>query len=214
MLAAMKQTAVFLREFVRNFHTTGAILPSGRFLARALARNVAPLPEGRRICEVGPGTGSVTEQIIKRLGPNDRLDLVELNDAFVEGLRRRLAEDALFRPVADRVRVFHCPVQQMLDRADERYDLIISGLPLNNFSAELVNEILDVLLKLLRPGGAMSFFEYIAIRRVRGLISGPNERRRLRGIDAALKRLFADRRVQHDRIWLNVPPAWVHHVWL
>ncbi len=214
MLTPMKQTAVFLREFVRNFHTTGAILPSGRFLARALAQNVAPQPDGRRICEVGPGTGSVTEQIIKRLGPNDRLDLVELNDAFVERLRRRLADDPLFRPAAERIRIFHCPVQEMLDRADDRYDLMISGLPLNNFSAELVAEILDVLLKLLRPGGVLSFFEYIAIRRMRGLVSGPSERRRLRGIDAALKRLFANRRVKHDRIWLNVPPAWVHHVWL
>lgn len=210
----MRHTAVFLREFVRNFHTTGAILPSGRFLARALAQNVAPQPDGRRICEVGPGTGSVTEQIIKRLGPNDRLDLVELNDAFVERLRRRLADDPLFRPAAERIRIFHCPVQEMLDRADDRYDLMISGLPLNNFSAELVAEILDVLLKLLRPGGVLSFFEYIAIRRMRGLVSGPSERRRLRGIDAALKRLFANRRVKHDRIWLNVPPAWVHHVWL
>ena len=38
---------------------------------------------------VGPGTGSVTRRIAARLGPEDRLDLVELNETFVQRLRHR-----------------------------------------------------------------------------------------------------------------------------
>ena len=57
--------------------------------------------------------------------------------------------------------------------ADEPYDLIISGLPLNNFSVADVERILEVMHRLLRPGGTLSFFEYIAIRPARALVSGP-----------------------------------------
>lgn len=207
---------LFLREFWRNFHTTGAILPSGRFLAAALARFVADgaadgtATGGRRILEVGPGTGAVTRRIIAHLGADDRLDLVELNDSFVEQLRHRFQSDEAFRPVAQRSRVLHCPVEE-LDQ-DDPYDLIISGLPLNNFSVDVVQRILSTMLRLLAPGGTLSFFEYIAVRRFRALVSGRAERARLRGIGRALQAVLEAHEIRRDRIWPNVPPAWVHHV--
>src|SRR5215471_18367200 len=64
----------FFRECRQHFHTTGAILPSSRFLARALVRPLfGPRPTWR-ILEVGPGTGSVTREIAKRMTMADRLD--------------------------------------------------------------------------------------------------------------------------------------------
>jgi hypothetical protein len=38
------------------------------------------------------------------------------------------------------------------------------------------------------------------------------ERVRLRGVTAAMKRLLVPHEVRRDWIWLNIPPAWVHHV--
>ena len=84
---------VFWRQFRQQFHTTGAVLPSGRFLARSLARYVGGNGAGQRILEVGPGTGAVTAQIVRVLGPHDRLDLVELNDDFVRRLNERFATE-------------------------------------------------------------------------------------------------------------------------
>ena len=49
----------FLTQFLRNYQTTGSVLPSSRALASALCRHVgtgAP----QRILEAGPGTGAVT----------------------------------------------------------------------------------------------------------------------------------------------------------
>jgi phospholipid N-methyltransferase len=206
----MLNIGVFFREFVRNFHTTGAVLPSGRFLAGALARYVAQAGDGRRILEVGPGTGAVTQHIIARLRPADRLDLVELNDAFVAQLRRRLETEPRFRAVSDRTRIFHCPIEEL--PLGEKYDLIVSGLPLNNFAAADVCSILDRLTQLLSPQGTLSFFEYIFIRNARSLVSGRSERQRLQGIGQAMNRVFDGHRIRRDWVWLNVPPAWVHHV--
>jgi phospholipid N-methyltransferase len=106
--------------------------------------------------------------------------------------------------------VLHQPVETLEDEAP--YDVIVSGLPLNNFSAPAVENILQVFRRLLRAGGHLSFFEYIAIRSARATISRGAERERLRGIGQALDELLTPHEIRRDWVWPNVPPAWVHHV--
>ncbi len=206
----LSEYRLFVREFFRNFHTTGAVLPSGPWLAAALARYVGKGDGPKRVLEVGPGTGAVTQKIVASLGHEDRLDLVELNSSFVEQLRQRFRCDPEFQPAAERARVLHCAVEEL--PAEAPYDLIISGLPLNNFAAAQVSQILSVLAGVLKPGGTLSFFEYIAIRRFRALVSGREERERLRGIGRALDDILRGNEIRRDWIWPNIPPAWVHHV--
>ncbi len=203
---------LFFGEFLRNFHTTGAVLPSGARLASALVRFVdqpttAPL---RRILEIGPGTGAVTRRLVAAMRPEDRLDLVELNGNFVRTLNHRFATELAFQAAAPRSRVIHCALEEL--SRDTPYDLIISGLPLNNFSVGQVKRILRAIEQLGRPGGTLSFFEYIAVRPVRAMVSGRSERLRLRGIGHALGKLLDRREIRRDWIWPNIPPAWVHHV--
>ena len=95
---------------------------------------------------------------------------------------------------------------------ETQYDVIVSGLPLNNFSAETVRRILSALAALLAPGGTLSFFEYIAVRRVKMAIGRRQQRERLRGVDRELADLLGGNEIRRDWIWPNVPPAWVHHV--
>jgi phospholipid N-methyltransferase len=208
---------LFLTEFRRTFHTTGAILPSSALLARALAKFVADAGAAndatsrpRRILEVGPGTGAVTRRIVKRMRPTDRLDLVELNDQFVSRLRYGFTHDPALRSVGDRTTILHKMVQDLDD--DHGYDLIISGLPLNNFAVQDVEDILAKFQQLLRPDGTLSFFEYIAVRPLRGVVSGKSEKQRLRGIDRIMTELLRHHEIRRQSIWVNVPPAWVHHV--
>src|SRR5206468_3371567 len=120
---------VFWRQFRQAYHSTGAVLPSGRGLARALTHFVRHCDSvGRRILEVGPGTGAVTVQIINDLRPSDRLVLIERNEQFVGHLRKRFNE-APAADAIDRISLVHASVEELPD--DEKYDLIISGLPLN-----------------------------------------------------------------------------------
>ncbi|MCE5266825.1 MAG: methyltransferase domain-containing protein [Planctomycetaceae bacterium] len=207
----LSENVLFFREYVRHFRTTGAVLPSGRRLGVALTRFLREKPVGpRKILEVGPGTGAVTRHIVRGMAPGDHLDLVELNDTFVAQLERRFQADAEFRAVAERAQVRHCPVESL--PGEDRYDVIVSGLPLNNFSVAEVEHLLSVLCGRLAPKGTLSFFEYIAIRSARALVSGASERARLRGIGRAMDSLLDKHQIHRDAVWLNVPPAWVHHV--
>ena len=201
---------LFWQEFRRTFQSTGAVLPSGRRLCRALARFTAGNGQPRRLLEVGPGTGVVTEQIIARMGPSDTLDLVELNDRFVAALGERLRSEPEWQRVADRVCIHHMPVEQLAPA--KPYDAIVSGLPLNNFPADLVKSILARLEGIAAPGGTLSFFEYIGVRKAKGLVVGADERRRLAGVEQALFTVRDKWQFDRDCILANVPPAWVHHL--
>ena len=207
----MAGVGLFFREFIRNFHTTGAILPSGRALAKALTRFVAaPSDRPRRILEIGPGTGAVTAPLVAALRPDDRLELVELNDSFVGILKERFQNDPAFQPAASRTTIHHCALENLPE--SEPFDILVSGLPLNNFSAELVESLLTGMMGRLRAGGTLSFFEYIAVRRVRAVISIGKEKQRLRGIGRAMHGVLDRGEFRRDMILTNVPPAWVHHV--
>lgn len=206
----LSQYQTFFREFRRSFATTGAIAPSGRSLARAVCRPISEPRPPARILEVGPGTGAVTHEIVRHIGPDDHFDLVELNDSFVETLQYRFQHEPAFKRVADRTTILHQAVQDL--HPDQPYDYIICGVPFNNFSTGLVREIMRHLTKLLRPGGTMSFFEYLWIRRVKVLLAAKDERRRLSSIGRVLGRYLQRYEFACDTAWVNVPPALAHHL--
>ncbi|RIK77627.1 MAG: phospholipid methyltransferase [Planctomycetota bacterium] len=209
-MASRANYRLFWQEFRRTFHSTGAVLPSGSRLCRALTRYVAGDGLPRRVLEVGPGTGVVTDQIILQMGARDTLDLVEVNDRFVAALRDRLEHDPRWQSVADRVAIHHLPVEQL--STDRPFDAIVSCLPFNNFPAELVRSILAHLEGLAAEDATLSFFEYIGVRKAKALVASREERRRLEGITQVLADLLRQHALRRDCVLANIPPAWVHHV--
>lgn len=200
----------FYRQFRRRFETTGAIAPSSRFLARAQCSPLRERPGPLRVLEVGPGTGAVTGEIVRTLQPDGRLDLVEINGQFVEVLKRRFQHEPRFRRLADCAHIHHGPLQEFVP--GEPYDVIISGLPFNNFPASLVEELIDRCLELLAPGGELTFFEYMFVRPVRRAVSSGETRERLEKIEEILRTRFARYRIRTDWVFANLPPAWVQHL--
>lgn len=73
--------ARFLRAWLVRPLATGAQLPSGRDLSRAMAAAVDPEAPGV-VVELGPGTGPVTEALLQRGVAPERLILVESNPHF------------------------------------------------------------------------------------------------------------------------------------
>jgi len=195
----------FFREFRQQFHTTGAILPSSRFLAEALA---APLRQARppgRILEVGPGTGSVTCAIARHLGPHDRLEAIEINERFVRLLEGRLDDDPSFAHCREQVRVVHGSLEDL--SGEGLYDFIVSGLPFNNFPVPQVRAIFGTYQRLLRPGGVLSFFEYTMIRELKTPFVSRAERERLAGIGRVVGGYIRHYQVRQKQVLVNVPPA-------
>lgn len=202
---------IFVREFRDTFKNTGALLPSGAQLARCVTRPFKESPlQGRRLMEVGPGTGAVTDRIVRLLREGDHLTLVEINDRFVERLNRRFREEPHWKRVAHLVDV-QCISLLDFD-PEEKFDYIISGMPMNNFEVPLATALFDRLYELLKSDATLSFFEYVAIRKMKAMIAKRDERTRLESIGGLVKGKLGDHGVGSDLILANVPPAWVHHV--
>jgi phospholipid N-methyltransferase len=202
----------FFREFRRDFHHTGAVLPSGSFLARALAKPMAcPRPDAR-LLEVGPGTGSVTRAIVQRMRPGDRLDAVEINPRFVEILSHRLQHDSVLAARQADVRIIQAAVQEVPGEAV--YDFIVSGLPLNNFTGPEIRSIFAAFARLARPGAILSYFEYAFVRELKMPFVGRSERYRLARVGKLVGRYIRRYQTGWRRVWFNVPPAIVRYLQL
>jgi len=209
----------FFRETRRHFGETGALLPSSRFLARALVselrkrRSTKGAPSSPyRILEVGPGTGSVTREILHQMQPGDRLDAVELNSRFVALLKRRFANEWLFQFHREQVEIIHSAVQDL--PGEGVYDFIVSGLPFNNFPVAQVREIFRVYNRLLKPGGTLTYYEYVLIRQLKTPFVNRQERRRLYRVGRVVGEYIRDYQVRRQKVLINVPPAIVRHLHL
>jgi phospholipid N-methyltransferase len=211
MMQKLRDTSLFFREFCGRFETTGSIVPSSRYLALAITRHLARRGTAPiRVLECGPGTGAFTNQIVRHLRPHDTFDVVELNGSFVTALRDRFACDKRWQTAGALTTIHQMPFQEFVPSAP--YDFIISGLPHINLPGRLVGEIIDGYSKILKPGGMLSYFEYMYIRPIRKAVTLGIDRNRIHEVDCLMNSHLARHFVTRDSVLLNLPPAWVQHL--
>lgn len=133
----------------------GSVVPSSSFLVNDMMRQV-DWDRARVLVEYGPGVGTFTREILKRMRPDAVLVAIELNTEFVEYLRDRV-RDPRFRVVhGSAARVRGVLAEQSLAPAD----YIISSLPYRNMPDSLRREILEESRMALRPEGSLLLYQY------------------------------------------------------
>jgi phosphatidylethanolamine/phosphatidyl-N-methylethanolamine N-methyltransferase len=178
--------ARFLRSWIERPLTTGAVTPSSKMLARTMASYVDPRVPGP-VIELGPGTGPVTDALIRRGVAQDRLVLVEFNPDFCKLLARRFPKAAIVQGDAYDIR-------ETLDGVlGEPGAAVISSLPLFTKPLEKRLELLEAVQELTHANAPFVQFTYAMVPPI------PKNPRRF-SVTAS------------NRIWLNLPPArvWVY----
>ena len=176
----------FLRSWIEKPLHMGAVMPSGRLLARTMAQYVDPHGTGP-VIELGPGTGAITNALVQHGIDQKRLVLVEYNPGFCALLRDRYPQAKVVQGDAYRLRDTLWNVLGMPASA------VVSGLP-------LVTKPMLTRMKLVRdafaamaPNAPFVQFTYSVV---------PPIPKSLPGVSTEAS----------ERIWMNLPPArvWVY----
>jgi phosphatidylethanolamine/phosphatidyl-N-methylethanolamine N-methyltransferase len=164
----------------------GAVMPSGRLLARTMAQYVE-IDSDDPVIELGPGTGAITSALLHRGVDQKRLVLVEYNPGFCALLRDRYPQAKVVQGDAYSLR------DTLWNVLAAPASAIVSGLP-------LVTKPMTIRLKLIRdsfaalaPGAPFVQFTYSV---------APPIPKSLPGVSTEAS----------ERIWMNLPPArvWVY----
>jgi phosphatidylethanolamine/phosphatidyl-N-methylethanolamine N-methyltransferase len=176
----------FLRSWIEKPLHMGAVMPSGRVLARTMAQYVDAHATGP-VVELGPGTGAITSALIEHGVEQSRLVLVEYKPGFCALLRDRYPQATVVQGDAYVLRDSLSKVLMAPASA------VVSGLP-------LVTKPMLTRLKLIRdafsalsPGAPFVQFTYSVT---------PPIPKSLPGVSTEAS----------ERIWMNLPPArvWVY----
>jgi phosphatidylethanolamine/phosphatidyl-N-methylethanolamine N-methyltransferase len=176
----------FLRSWIEKPLHMGAVMPSGRVLARTMAQYVDIGASGP-VVELGPGTGAITSALIEHGVDQKRLVLVEYNPGFCALLRDRYPHARVVQGDAYTLR------DSLRNVLSAPASAVVSGLP-------LVTKPMLTRLKLIReaflalaPGAPFVQFTYSV---------APPIPKSLPGVSTEAS----------ERIWMNLPPArvWVY----
>lgn len=181
----LRYDLAFIRTVVAHPRRTGAVVPSGRPLARLITREIdaASAP----VIELGAGTGAVTREILDRGVPAAALTAVEADQRLAGLLRQRLPD---VQVEARDVRV----VLRELEADGARFGVVVSGLPLLNLPMAFRESLFRSSRAVLRPDGTLYQFTYGTRPPV--------------GRAQALRLGFSVKRV--GTVLLNLPPATVY----
>jgi phosphatidylethanolamine/phosphatidyl-N-methylethanolamine N-methyltransferase len=176
----------FIRSWIEKPLSTGAVMPSSKALARTMARHVDPHASGP-VIELGPGTGPVTEALVKQGVDPARLILVEFNSDFCRLLRARYPAATVVQGDAYRLR------RLLTTYVTEPVAAVVSSLPLMTKPLRTRLRLISDVMALLTPNAPFVQFTYAMV---------PPLPKALSGITAQASEL----------IWLNLPPArvWVY----
>jgi phosphatidylethanolamine/phosphatidyl-N-methylethanolamine N-methyltransferase len=186
IMAAIADSTLFLREWFVNPQRTGSVVPSSPQLGAAMARWLPRDPESF-VLELGPGTGAVTNALLKHGLREDRLIAIEHNPTLAKLLQKKYPHARIIAGDAWDLDTLLAGLPQPVSSVGA----VISSLPLLNFPKAQADKLAHKIRSVLEPRGRLVQYSYHLIKN------------RSRGAD--------DFRLLSSKIvWWNLPPARVH----
>lgn len=150
-----EETLLFAKNFLQHPRMLGSLIPSSRFLVGRLLSKI-DWSRARTIVEYGPGVGTISNHILARMSPQARLIVFEMNEDFVDYLRRAFPDPRLHVVHGSAETVGRELARLQVDGAD----YIISGIPYTTMPEQLRGRIMRESRQALNPGGAVLVYQF------------------------------------------------------
>jgi phospholipid N-methyltransferase len=152
---AVSKRRLFAQNFFKHPRMLGSLIPSSRFLVDQILKQI-DWTRARTIVEYGPGVGTITGEILKRMHREARVIALETNPDFVAYLKEHYTQDSFI--VEER------SAEDVGDVLRERRiagaDYIISGIPFSTMPPEVRDGILRATHDALQPDGRFLVYQF------------------------------------------------------
>ncbi len=143
----------FFKTWAASPLKMGAVSPTSRALADLMVEHAAPDPAGWTL-ELGPGTGVVTEALLRAGIPPERIVIVEYDRDFSRLLRERFPGMHVIHGDALDLRA------TLGEFRDQKFSAVLSGVPLLTLPKAKRIPYLEDALDRLAPGGNVTQLSY------------------------------------------------------
>ena len=175
----------FIKGMIAQPKTVGAIMPTSARMANKMA-SIIDTGSGLPVLELGPGTGVITKAILAKGVKPENLVSIEYSTGFVEHLRGKYPGVNFINGDAFNI------AETLKDYRGQKFDCVISGIPLLNFPMHQRVTLIESLLDLMPAGRPVVQFSY-----------GP--------ISPVTARPDSYKIEHFDFIVRNIPPAQIWH---
>ncbi len=199
---------VFVTSWMNKNKEAGTPFSTSTYVAEKMVRHI-PMADAntpRKYLEIGPGTGVVTDLFIEKLGPNDTLHVVEIEEGFYKYIKERYENDP--RVIVHLADISEWSVKDGADK-DIQFDAIAAGVPLNGLPNETVlKSVLIAYERLAKKGAKITVVEYVGTSSVSRMFKGEEFQK---VFDLKCKFLEHHKSKKAEIEWRNFPvPARVH----
>lgn len=188
IIRAMGPWGVFVKGFIKHPVMVGSIIPS---TPQLIEKMLAPVDwqNTKLFVEYGPGVGTFCRPILEKMRPDATLIAIELNEDFVDYLKRDIKDSRFVAVHGSATDVASIIKAHGFDHAD----YVVSGLPFSTLPAGVGDIIARETTVILRPGGAFLIYQFRA--KARDFVAP----------------FF--KRIDKDMAWWNIPPCFLFWAW-
>jgi phospholipid N-methyltransferase len=173
----------FFSAFLKQGKNIGAVAPSSKFLVKKMVEPI-DFTNVKCIVEFGPGTGTITLELLNKMPEDSILLAFEINKEFCDKLQE--IKDPRIKIISDSAENLE---NYLLQNNITKVDYIVSSLPFAMIPNGIVKNILRVVKKVLSPAGTFIQYQYSL------------------NVYRKLKNTFKN--VDLDFTPMNIPPAFV-----
>ena len=182
LILRVTESAVFFKRFVRKPRQVGSVVPSSPFLTREVMSKIR-WDDACYVAELGAGTGVFTRAIMRRMKPEGKVFVFEIDPALKVMIENEHPDLTVYGDATELHRIID-------SHGIGQLDYVVSSLPFAVLPSRVTALILEAVDKCLKPGGKLIAYQYS------------------KHMQNCFKKQFED--VRTSFVLCNVPPAFVY----